>query len=47
MSFVNAIFYFKDNTILTIDSDEGVYNNKTLDMIFEKMSKHIMKEVNF
>lgn len=39
MSFVNAIFYFKDNTILTIDSDEGVYNNKTLDMIFEKNVK--------
>ena len=39
MSFVNAIFYFKDNTTLTIDSDAGVYNNKTLDMIFEKNVK--------
>lgn len=36
MNFVNAIFYFKDNTKLIIDSDEGLYNNKTLDMIFEK-----------
>lgn len=39
MSFVNAVFYFKDNTTLTIDSDQGVYNNKTLDMIFEKNVK--------
>lgn len=36
MNYVNAIFYFKDNTKLIIDSDEGLYNNKTLDMIFEK-----------
>ena len=31
---VKAIFYFKDNTILDISSDKGVYNNKTLDMNF-------------
>ena len=36
MKFVNAIFYFKDDTTLTILSDQGIYNNKTLDMIFEK-----------
>ena len=31
---VEAIFYFKDNTILKVNSDKGIYNNKTLDMIF-------------
>tara|TARA_B100002019_G_scaffold276714_1_gene275786 strand:+ start:1264 stop:1857 length:594 start_codon:yes stop_codon:yes gene_type:complete len=36
MNYVNAIFYFKDNTKLIIDSEKGLYNNKTLDMIFEK-----------
>ena len=34
MKDVHAIFYFKDNTTLYIWSDEGVYNNKTLDMKF-------------
>ncbi len=34
MNEVHAIFYFKDNTILYIWSDEGVYNNKNLDMKF-------------
>jgi len=36
MKFVEANFYFKDKTILNVISDEGLYNNKTLDMIFEK-----------
>ena len=36
MKGVNAFFYFKDNTILEIQSEKGVYNNKTLDMKFEK-----------
>lgn len=36
MKFVNAVFYFKDNTTLVIDSDKGIYNNKTLDMIFRE-----------
>ena len=31
---VDAVFYFKDDTILYVSSEEGVYNNKTLDMIF-------------
>ncbi len=39
MNFVNAVFYFKDNTTLVIHSDKGVYNNKSLDMIFEKNVK--------
>ncbi len=34
MDTVNAIFYFKDNTILYIWSDKGVYNNKNFDMKF-------------
>ena len=34
MSFVEAIFYFKDDTILRIWSKKGIYNNKTLDMKF-------------
>ncbi len=34
MKVVHAIFYFKDETILYIWSDEGVYNNKTFDMNF-------------
>lgn len=34
MKVVEAIFYFKDGTILNIWSDNGVYNNKSLDMDF-------------
>lgn len=34
MKNVDATFYFKDDTILYVWSDEGVYNNKTLDMKF-------------
>jgi len=35
MKIVNAIFYFKDDTVLYVQSDKGKYNNKTLDMNFE------------
>tara|TARA_B100001564_G_C20627335_1_gene665314 strand:- start:778 stop:1398 length:621 start_codon:yes stop_codon:yes gene_type:complete len=35
MEMVEAIFYFKDDTILYVKSNNGVYNNKTLDMKFE------------
>ena len=31
---VEAVFYFKDDTILYVLSDEGVYNNRSLDMSF-------------
>ena len=31
MKNVEAIFYFKDDTILKVWSEEGTYNNKTLD----------------
>ena len=36
MKFVEAIFYFKDETVLNVKSDIGSYNNQTLDMNFEK-----------
>ena len=39
MKSVNAVFYFKDDTILYVSSDDGIYNNKTLDMSFEKNVK--------
>ena len=35
MKIVDAIFYFKDDTVLYVQSDKGKYNNKTLDMNFE------------
>jgi len=44
MNFVNAVFYFKDNTILTIDSEKGEYNNKSLDMIFKKKVRAVYKD---
>ncbi len=39
MENVHAIFYFKDDTILYIWSDEGIYNNKNFDMEFSKNVK--------
>ena len=39
MKEVVAKFYLKDNTILTVLSDEGLYNNITRDMNFEKNVK--------
>ena len=36
MKKVSATFYFKDNTILSISSGGGTYNNKTLDMEFRQ-----------
>ena len=35
MKYVEAVFYFKDNSLLKIFSDKGIYNNKTLDVKFE------------
>ena len=35
MKFVEAFFYFKDDTVLNLKSLNGVYNSKTLDMIFD------------
>ena len=34
MEFVDAVFYFKDGSELVIYSDKGIYNNKTLDIVF-------------
>lgn len=34
MKEVTGIFYFKDDTVLNIKSNSGIYNNKTLDIIF-------------
>ena len=34
MKSVEAMFYFKDDTTMRVVSSEGIYNNKTLDMIF-------------
>tara|TARA_B100000886_G_scaffold340108_1_gene307964 strand:- start:4027 stop:4632 length:606 start_codon:yes stop_codon:yes gene_type:complete len=39
MKLVTAIFYFKDDSILKVTSDEGKYNNKTLDMNFNNNVK--------
>ena len=39
MKNVDATFYMKDDTILKVFSDEGLYNNKTLDMLFTKNVK--------
>ena len=36
MTGVTAVFYFKDDTILEIKSDFGIYNNDNLDIKFEK-----------
>ena len=34
MKEVTGVFYFKDNTVLDIKSKTGIYNNKTLDIVF-------------
>lgn len=34
MKEVEAFFYFKDNTVLTVYSKKAIYNNKTLDIKF-------------
>ena len=39
MKIVNAVFYFKDNTTLYVKADNGIYNNRTLDMQFEQNVK--------
>ena len=39
LKYVNAVFYFKNDKILNISSDTGMYNNRTLDMLFEKNVK--------
>ncbi len=36
MESVEGTFYFKDNSTLTVQSNKGIYNNSTLDMVFEE-----------
>ena len=43
MKFVEA-FYFKDDTVLEVKSDYGIYNNKTLNMNFKKNVKAAYEE---
>ena len=44
MNEVDAIFYFKDDTILKVQADEAKYNNKTLDIIFKNNVKAYYEE---
>jgi len=44
MKTVEATFYFKDNKILYVWSDNGKYNNRSLDMYFEGNLKAIYEE---
>tara|TARA_B100000989_G_scaffold298755_1_gene289626 strand:+ start:1609 stop:2214 length:606 start_codon:yes stop_codon:yes gene_type:complete len=44
MKKVNAIFYFKDQTVLEVWSDSGKYNNRTLDMYFNKNVKALYEK---
>ncbi len=46
MTAVRATFYFKDNTVLYIWADKGIYNNKTLDMSFKSDVKAKYLESN-
>ena len=39
MRIVDGTFYFKDNTILYVKANKGIYNNRTLDMKFEENVK--------
>ena len=36
LKYVKATFYFKNNKILYVSSNFGLYNNKTLDIIFQE-----------
>ena len=47
MKYVEAVFYFKDNSLLKIFSNKAIYNNKTLDVKFEDNVKHFIKIVNY
>ena len=35
MKIVEAVFHFKDDTVLYVWAEKGIYNNKTLDLKFE------------
>ncbi len=44
MNKVDALFYFKDGTVLKVKSKKGIYNNKTLDIKFKESVKANYKE---
>ena len=44
MKYVEAVFYFKDNSLLKIFSNKAIYNNKTLDVKFEDNVKAFHKD---
>lgn len=44
MKLVEAKFYFKDGTVLNINSDKGVYNNQSLDIEFNENIKAVYNE---
>ena len=44
MKFVTGKFYFKDETSLDIKSANGIYNNKTLDIVFSGDVRALYKE---
>ena len=44
MKKIDAVFFFKDDTNLKIFADEGIYNNKTLDMYFKKNIKSFYQD---
>ena len=44
MKSVEALFYFKDDTVLEVKSDFGTYNNKTLNMSFKQNVEAIYEE---
>lgn len=44
MKLVEAKFYFKDGAVLNINSDRGVYNNRTLDIEFNDNIKAVYEE---
>ena len=44
MKLVQAKFYFKDGTVLSIYSDKGIYNNQTLDIEFNDNIKAVYGE---
>ncbi len=46
MKIMEAIFYFKDGTILKVQGDYGTYNNKTNDMKFRENIKAGYEENN-
>ena len=44
MKLVEAKFYFKDGTVLNINSDKGIYNNQSLDIEFNDNIKAIYQD---